>query len=345
MNTIILNKNIISFFVAFIISFGSTPIFKRLAIKYNIVDVPNQRKLHTKITPYLGGLAIFLGTTISILFFAQPDTKYVIPIMILALFFIMLMGLIDDIKDLPAKFRLSFLFLTATAIVIAFEIFNYGSPLTNSIFINLLILLVLIIWIVGITNAINWSDGLDGLATSQALISVIGFSILFWIQGRSQLSMPIALSLAGALFGFFPHNFPSAKIFMGDAGSMFIGFLLGILSIISINNETTSLALIVPIYLIMMPILDMSIVMFRRKINHKSMMAADKTHFHHILTEKFHDKKIVVLIISSIQMLFVLAGLFIYYFKCYLIGWVFLGAGVLFITFNIIVKQKAHQKK
>ena len=339
MNNQMLFSNVLSFFIAFLITVSLTPLMKKIAIKYNIVDVPNQRKVHVKNTPYLGGVAIFLGSIISIVFFAKPDTKIVIPIMVLALTAILIMGLIDDIKDLPAKVRLFFLFITAIVIVFAFQLSKYGSPLTEFKFLNLIILIVLIIWLVGLTNAINWSDGMDGLATSESLISIIGFSVLLIIQNRAQLSLPISLSLAGALLGFLPYNIFPAKIFMGDAGSMYIGFFLGILSIISINNETSYLALIVPIYIVFIPVVDMFIVMARRKINGRSMMSADKTHFHHILNKKFNNQKKVVFFISLIQLIFVIGGIVLYFFKLFLLGWIIFLVLVFIILVSLVINK------
>ncbi len=338
-------KNILlTLFVAFFITFITTPVMKKIALKYNIVDIPNQRKSHKNNTPYLGGVAIFIGSIISILFFAKADTKFVVPVMVIALFVIMLMGLFDDIKDLTAKFRLFLIFLSATSLILAFQVFNYGLQLHYGLFLNILVILAAIVWIVAITNAINWSDGLDGLAATQAIISSIGFALLFWMQGRTQLTLPIALSLVGALLGFLPFNLSPAKIFMGDTGSMFIGFLLGILSIISVNQEIQLITIIVPVYLILMPVLDMSTVIIRRKLNHKSMMAADKTHLHHILNEKFKNQKTVVLIIAIIQILFTIIGLLIYKYKVYLIGILILLSLILIILTRLIINVKRNNK-
>ena len=264
--------------------------------------------------------------------------------MVIALFVIMLMGLFDDIQDLPAKFRLFLIFLSATSLILAFQVFNYGLQLHYGLFINILVILAAIVWIVAITNAINWSDGLDGLAATQAIISSIGFALLFWMQGRTQLTLPIALSLVGALLGFLPFNLSPAKIFMGDTGSMFIGFLLGILSIISVNQEIQLITIIVPVYLILMPVLDMSTVIIRRKLNHKSMMAADKTHLHHILNEKFKNQKTVVFIIAIIQILFTIIGLLIYKYKVYLIGILILLTLILIILTRLIINAKRNNK-
>ena len=336
----LIKNNFLSIFLSFVITFVTTPVMKKIALKYNIVDVPNQRKSHTINTPYLGGVAIFFGSVISMLLFANPDTKYVLPVMVLALLGIMMMGLIDDVRDLSPKFRLAVLFIVAIGIVTAFQIFSYGSMLIHGFLLNSIFIIITIIWIVAITNATNWSDGLDGLASSQALISAIGFAIMFWMQGRNQLSLPIALSLVGALLGFLPYNISPAKIFMGDAGSMYVGFLLGVLSIISINDDGNYYALIIPVFFIMMPILDMAIVMLRRKINNRSLMKADKTHFHHILNKRFNNQKIVVLIISFIQLIFVSIGLLIYKYQAYLIGWLGLLLGALSVCLVVFLQSR-----
>jgi UDP-GlcNAc:undecaprenyl-phosphate GlcNAc-1-phosphate transferase len=216
----------------------------------------------------------------------------------------------------------------------------------NGIFVLLATSLFVVVWIVAITNAINFTDGLDGLASCLSLISTIAFAIVFRAQGRSALALPTAVALGGALLGFLPYNISPARIFMGDSGSMFIGFMFGTLSIMSLSLQPDIVAfLIVPIYFMIVPISDMCVAVLRRLIAKRSIMTPDHLHFHHKLNERFKNQRIVVLILSLAQLLFAAFGLLIYFTNAYVIGWIGLGLLAFVLCFYTVYYERKEQKK
>jgi UDP-GlcNAc:undecaprenyl-phosphate GlcNAc-1-phosphate transferase len=189
-----------------------------------------------------------------------------------------------------------------------------------------------------VTNAINFSDGLDGLASYLSIVSVMSFAIIFAYQGRTTLALPFALTLAGAIAGFIPYNRNPALIFMGDTGSMFIGFMLSLLSIACIRLETTLYAMIVPVYLIFIPIIDMLMSILRRLITKKSIMKPDKMHFHHQLNKRFANHTLVVIILALSQVIFSAAGIFIFIYKQYILGSIILGCIIIGLSVYTLFK-------
>lgn len=279
--------------------------------------------------PLMGGIAIYLSTIIAtivfILFFVKSLQFNIVIAFLIGISGVTLMGLIDDILSLSAKRRLVILFILALIVLIGCLQFYFPSTVLHSdLGFTLLVAAVVVLWIVGITNAINLSDGLDGLASSLSIVSVAAFALIFFLQGRSQLALPTALALLGAIAGFLPYNISPAKIFMGDAGSMFIGFMLGILSIMSMSQKPLEF-FVVPVFIILMPILDMGMAIFRRMLLKKPVMQADKQHFHHILNRRFHNHRIVVLILAGCQLVFAALGVAVYLTEWFAIGWIVLG--------------------
>lgn len=330
---------------SFLISLFITPLMRTVAIKKNVVDMPNDRKSHKSPTPLLGGVAICISAVIAILIFAEAKETYALPIIIVGAIGVSFVGLIDDIMSLSAKRRIVILFIIALIVffgVIKFY-FNGAEIMRESLIMNVIFSIFIIFWLVGITNAINFSDGLDGLASYLSLVSTISFAIIFALQGRDMLVLPIALSVMGAIAGFIPYNRNPALIFMGDSGSMFIGFMLGLLSITSIAHEITLLAIIVPIFILLVPILDMSMSILRRIIIKKPIMKPDKMHFHHVLNQHINNHIFVVIILSLIQIGFSVMGILTFINKTFLFAWIIL-AIIIFIT-SIYTIVSATKKK
>lgn len=335
---------ILAISVSFIISLFLTPFMIVVAKKKNIVDIPDQRKDHKIPTPLLGGIAICVATVISIILFAESTVSFVIPIIIVAAVGVSFMGLIDDILSLSAKRRLVILFILSLIVFFGFVQFYFNDGKTilqNHAFLNVLFSVFVIFWIVGVTNAINFSDGLDGLASYLSLASIMAFAVIFSIQGRDTLALPITLALFGAIAGFIPYNRNPALIFMGDAGSMFIGFMLSLLSIACISQEDSLLSTIVPIYILFVPILDMCMSILRRIIIKKPIMEPDKMHFHHILIQRFENRIFVVIILSSVQIAFAALGIIVFITKLFVLGWILIGLLILcFSIYTILSSQK-----
>lgn len=292
--------------IALALSLGLTPLMMAVSRRFKILDYPDNRKMHTKPIPLMGGVAIYLSAIIAavvyiVLFVEGLDTKLVVAF-IIGISGVTLMGLIDDILALSAKRRLFTLFVLAIIVLVGCLQFYFPPEIIyGDILITLLISFIVVFWIVGITNAINFSDGLDGLASCLSLVSAVGYAVIFHLQGRDQLALPMTLALGGAIVGFLVYNISPARIFMGDAGSMFIGFMLGILSIMSISQEDL-IVFIVPIYLILLPIVDMSMAVLRRLLLGVSVMEPDKMHFHHRLNKWFKSQRLVVLVLTMAQM-------------------------------------------
>jgi UDP-GlcNAc:undecaprenyl-phosphate/decaprenyl-phosphate GlcNAc-1-phosphate transferase len=332
---------------AFFLSLFLTPLMVSLSKKLNIYDMPNGRKSHTVPTPLLGGIAIYLATVIAIVLFAQTTGTYTIPILIIGASGVSFMGLIDDIISLSAKRRMIILFIIALIVFFGcIQLYFSAMMMLRDIFIQVLFSIFIIIWMVGITNAINFMDGLDGLASYLSLISAVAFAIIFCLQERYTFILTITLSLAGGIAGFMPYNRNPAMLFMGDAGSMFIGFMMSLLSITSISRETTMLSVIVPICVMFVPILDIFLSIVRRCVMRRSPLKPDHLHFHHLLNEYFHNQLAVVIILSFIQMLFAAAGIFIFMNKAYILGWIFVGSITLISSiFTVIYALKKREDK
>lgn len=322
-------NTIMTISTAFLLSLFLTPLLAHVAKKLNIYDMPGGRKQHKEPTPLLGGVAISAAAITAAALFGTTPHAYAKPILLCMAAGVSFMGLIDDMIRLSAKRRIAILFLIALTVFFG-SIRTYftgpGVTMLGDTFERIAFSVYVVLWIVAITNAVNFSDGLDGLASYLSLVSCAAFAVIFCLQGRETLVLTITLALAGAIAGFIPYNRSPAAVFMGDAGSMFIGFMLSLLSITSIAYERTLLAAVVPIYILFVPILDMCLSILRRYVNKKSVMQPDSAHFHHRLNAYFHNHLTVVVILSLVQAAFATAGIFIYLERLYLEGWIILGA-------------------
>ncbi len=301
-----------------------TPLMISLAKALRIYDVPDSRKRHSSPTPLLGGLAICVAAIASIAVFGTTPRLFAKPVLLLGGAGVAFMGMIDDMIHLCAKKRMAILVCIALIVFFGCIQFYFSGPgimAQGDSFDRIVFGAYIIIWIVGITNAVNFMDGLDGLASFLSLISAIAFAVIFCVQGRITLVLTATLALTGAVAGFLPYNRSPAMVFMGDAGSMFIGFMLSLLSITSVAHESTVLAIVVPIYILFVPILDMCLAILRRLLMKRSVMQPDNSHFHHKLNTLFRDHLIVVIILSLVQTAFAAAGILIYMHRAYVLGW------------------------
>ncbi len=328
--------------IALALSLGLTPLMIRLSRRFKILDLPDIRKTHKTPVPLLGGVAIYLsailGTVLYILLFVEGLETNLVVAFIIGISGVAMMGLIDDMLALSAKRRLVVLFVLAFIVLIGCLQFYFPQDLLHTnLLLTLVISFIVVFWIVIVTNAINFSDGLDGLAGCLSLVSSLGFAFIFYLQGRTQLALPTALALCGAIAGFLPYNINRARIFMGDAGSMFIGFMLGILSIMSIS-EKDIVVFIIPVYLMIVPIMDICMSVLRRLLLRKPVMQPDKMHFHHRLRNRFKNRHAALLILSAAQFLFSVVGIVIYIFELFVFGWFVLicigAAGAVYTFFH-----------
>ncbi len=298
------------FITPLILSVVFTPIIKKIAIKINAVDHPNARKVHTKVMPRLGGLAIFLSATIGLIIFAK-ETSEPLVWMIAGSIIIVIAGIIDDITPLSPKTKLIFQIVAAFIVVyggvriqfINVPLSDYVIHLGNwSWFISIL-------WIVGISNALNLIDGLDGLAAGVSSISLLTIFVMSLIMNNGLVAQ-ITLILLGATIGFLFFNFYPAKIFMGDSGSLYLGFFLATLSLLGFKNVAV-VSYLVPIIILAVPIFDTFFAIIRRFRLKLPISSPDKKHLHHCLIDMGFSHQKTVLMIYAINILFGMAAIFL----------------------------------
>lgn len=335
------------------------PVVMKIAEKVNALDIPNERKVHKKPMPRLGGLGIFAGFLLGYMLFCS-QTPQMISILIGG-FILIIVGMIDDINPIRAISKFCGQLIAAIIVV------YYGNVVMQDIsayglYINfgLLARPFTIIFILGIINCLNLIDGLDGLAGGIATIFFITISIIISIMGiYNGLDASLSLIMIGATLGFLVYNFHPAKIFMGDSGSMFLGYIIAVISLLGFKNVTLT-SFIVPVLILAIPILDTLFAIIRRILKKESFAKADKEHFHHQILKLSGNQTKTVLIIYLIQILFSAAsivyvlqnsklGQILYAILLVIISWIVLTTNIVFdrkkIQENIKNKFKANKKK
>ncbi|MEG1998157.1 MAG: MraY family glycosyltransferase [Clostridiales bacterium] len=287
--------------VALVLSLLLTPVAKWLAPKIGAVDAPNERKVHSSLMPRMGGVAIFAAFAVGA-FLVGGFNKAVVGL-VLSSGLVMLVGLVDDIKNISPKTKLLGQ-LIAAIIFVSFG--GYVKFMTNPFGGNIMFLdywgiPLTILWLMGISNAINLIDGLDGLAAGVSAISAITMATVSFSRGY-YVPAGLAFVLAMSLLGFLKYNFSPAQIFMGDSGSLFLGFVLGALAIMGFSKGATVISLFIPILILGIPIFDTMFAIVRRYNNHVPIFQADKGHLHHCLLALGLSHKQTVLIIYAITL-------------------------------------------
>ena len=324
--------------VCFICSILFTPVIKKLAFKIGATDKPNERKVHQKIMPRLGGLAIYISFVIGV-FIAQPDSPYpnTLSAIMLGSFIIIVTGVLDDMYELSAKVKLLGQLL-ATVIVVFWggvQVEFINLPFSNGVLeFGFLSIPITILWIVGITNAINLIDGLDGLAAGVSSIALITISIMAILIPNPFVVIMGSILLASTL-GFLIFNFNPAKIFMGDTGALFLGYMIAVLSLLGFKN-VTMISLVIPIIILGVPISDTIYAILRRIVNKKPISAPDKSHLHHCLLGVGFSHRQTVLIIYAMAAFFGLVAIIVSQAK--LIG-SFILIAILLIVIEIVAEK------
>ncbi|HRN67306.1 MAG TPA: MraY family glycosyltransferase [Promineifilum sp.] len=264
------------FLIALTITLGSLPWVRRLAIAMGFVDIPSHRKAHRTPTPLLGGAAIFVGAILGVLIIYGGDPQPTVIGVVLAASIVALTGLIDDYRPLPAWMKLSGQFLGF--LILAYFGIRVRLPVPD--FVNYAITLL---WLLGITNAINFLDNMDGLSAGISAVMASFILLLALINGQF-LVAALAAGLLGACLGFLRYNFPPAQIFMGDVGSLFLGFLLAVMGIqLRFPANSNFVTWMVPVFLFGLPIFDMMLVVSSRLRRGLSPNTAGKDHISHRL--------------------------------------------------------------
>ena len=294
-----------SLLVAALVALISTPVVRSLAFRVGAVDVPRDaRRMHDHPIPRMGGIAIFLGFILSVLIFLPltPELRS----MLLGSVVIVILGILDDIYALPALPK--FFAQIAAALIVVVEEGNRIRLLSNpNIFskepfweLGWLSIPITVLWIVGITNAVNLIDGLDGLACGVSTISSMTLLVIALIVAEPDVAILMA-ALAGGCIGFLPYNLNPAKIFMGDTGATFLGFILATVSIQGLFKFYAIISFAVPFLMLGLPIFDTCFAIFRRVAHGQSPMAPDRGHIHHRLIDMGFSQKQAVAVLYIIS--------------------------------------------
>lgn len=296
---------LITVFIGFAANLALTPIIIRTAHRNRWYDVKNHRKIHVTDTPRLGGVGIFasflLTVVAALIMAAGPIASADLGIRWAPRFLDLLLrylpilggmvvvhalGLIDDFRSLRAVLKLLVQIAAAVVVVLGpFRIETLTVPFAGTeISLGLWSYPITVIWIVAISNALNFIDGVDGLAGGTAAIAALNFAIIAFLLGHG-IAAALAVGLLGALLGFLVFNLPQAKIFMGDSGSYVLGFMLGVLPLAIPEGGHGSMALLPVITILLVPIVDMTTSVFRRLRRGKHPFSADREHLHHKLMD------------------------------------------------------------
>ena len=286
---------LVAFFISAFISASAIPWIILYAHKRNLFDSHDERKIHSGNIPRLGGVGIvfsFLVTIAIMTIFGgafiegQAYILEIVPILISG-FLVFLLGLVDDIRGVRAIVKLIVQILVAVGVMAAGFVFRIVSvPWGNHhLDLGLFSYPLTLFWIIGITNSINLIDGMDGLAGGVVFISSFAFA-LFALEGKNNLSAEICFAIMGSSAGFLLYNLPPAKIFMGDAGSLFLGFMMALLPLLGERIEGVGVGLASSVLILSIPIFDTLMAIYRRKRAGVSFFTADKGHLHHKLLDR-----------------------------------------------------------
>ena len=302
MNNANLTSIILMVFIPFVFVALIIPVVKKIASHVGAMDIPNERKVHKVPMPRLGGLGIYIGFLLGYMIFGEQTPT--MNSILIGSFVLLITGIFDDIKPLSAFNKLIGQVIAALIVVI------YGNLLLRDvsffgIYIDFGIFAypITILFILGCINCLNLIDGLDGLAGGISSIFFLTIGVIAYFQGRIGLSVVLTFIMLGSTLGFLVHNFNPAKIFMGDSGSMFLGFIISVITLLGFKTLITS-SIIIPLFILIVPILDTLCAIIRRKLKGESIGTPDKSHFHHQLLRRNYSVKTTVLIIYLITALF-----------------------------------------
>lgn len=345
---------LLAFGLAFGLAAALTPVVRQYALDHGVVDMPNDRKIHRRPVAYLGGVAIFGAFLAAALLMVPPSREF--GALLLGCTILVLVGVVDDVKGLPAMVKLGWQFVAAgialaggigiTAITSPFGgviDLTWGRFLVDLGFWKFHIMPIAntlsLVWMVAMANTINFLDGLDGLASG---ISGIAAVVMFVLAVRPGVDQPvvamIAIIVAGSALGFLPHNFHPARIFMGDSGAYFLGLVLAMLAIYS-GAKLATAALVLGV-----PLVDTVWAVVRRLARGESPFRADRKHFHHLLLDAGLSQRQAVLVLYAVVGLFGLVALMAGSFSK-LIALVLL-AGLMVVAITWLVRrQRMHVVK
>ncbi|MBQ8299234.1 MAG: UDP-N-acetylglucosamine 2-epimerase (non-hydrolyzing) [Clostridia bacterium] len=300
---------LIAFFLAAITAAIVTPLSIKLAHRVGAVDEPKDaRKIHTKAMPRMGGFSFIVGFFVAIIYTlltAEVAVNVNLWGFFLGLAIVTSIGFLDDVYHIKPWQKLLGQVIAAVLVIISgLRICYINIPFLSIYGLNdVLSVILTFFWIIGVTNALNLIDGLDGLAGGVSAISALSLTVVFILNGASELAILLVVALLGGIMGFLPFNFNPAKTFMGDMGSNFLGFMLATLSMLGMAKTYTFMTIIVPVVILGLPIFDTLFAMTRRILKHQSIMQADRGHIHHRLIDAGLSQRQAVIVLYGVTAL------------------------------------------
>jgi UDP-GlcNAc:undecaprenyl-phosphate GlcNAc-1-phosphate transferase len=290
-----------AFLIATLVSGAATPLVRRLALHVGMLDPADERKMHEQPKPRIGGIAVYLGFSSALFatvgfalqvthFFHQSDEIHTILGLLFGSTLILCLGIWDDIMTMRPRSK--FFGQIAVALVsmaYGFIIPGFADPLHQNHWIAIPLALgipITLVWYLGMMNAINFIDGLDGLLAGVTAIAGLSLFAISATHGHGVEAL-VLIALVGGAVGFLPHNFNPAKIFLGDSGALFIGYVFATVSIVTTSKVAVAISLIIPLVALGLPILDTAAAIIRRTLAGKNIALADRGHFHHLLVFRF----------------------------------------------------------
>ncbi len=298
--------------IALVCSLLLTPLVRKVGLRFRIVERPNPRKTHKRAVTCLGGVAIYASFVASLLvasliLFKNPHSpfSYKLVGLLCGGSMILVLGLVDDIKGARAPVKVGWQVAAAlvTSALFGIRITYIDVPFFGVIWLRTYSLPLTLLWVVGLTNALNWADGLDGLAAGISSIACVSLVVVSW-RGGDLVSIVVLIALLGATLGFLKYNFYPAKVFMGDTGSNFLGFILANVAIMGGLKSAAALSLMVPILILGVPIFDTLFSVWRRVRLKRSPIRPDTDHFHFRLVKLGLNERQAVLVIYLISAVF-----------------------------------------
>ncbi|MHC5373449.1 MraY family glycosyltransferase [Enterococcus sp. LJL120] len=304
---------IVTMFIGIIL----TPLVKLLSFQVGAVDNPGPRRINTKVMPTMGGLAIFLAFAFSTIFLFQDliPRSFIFPLLLGGLA-IVITGIIDDIFELKPLPKTIGVVIGACIVYFIGDVRfdSLSLPMIGFIDLSWISFPLTIIWILAITNSLNLIDGLDGLASGVSIIALTTIGIIgYFFLTEPQIFVPITIFvLVASIAGFFPYNFHPARIYLGDTGALFLGFMISVLSLQNLKNATL-ISLVTPMVIMGVPVTDTVFAIIRRHINKQKISSADKMHLHHRLLSLGFSHKGAVLTIYALALIFSFIALILSY--------------------------------
>lgn len=336
-----------AFITAMAISMAVIPIMARLAPRIGMIDRPDTRKVHVVPVPRAGGVGIVLGALVPIAMWLPHDAlfgAYLLGSVVLLVF-----GIWDDIRELGHYVKFIGQFIAVILVVYYGDLYVTHLPFVDQAVPDAVSKPFTVFAMVGMINAINHSDGLDGLAGGMSLLSLSCMAYLATVaDGSDSMLIVIALATLGGVFGFLRYNTYPARVFMGDGGSQFLGFTLGFLAVFLVERVNPAISPALPALLLGLPIIDILAVFAQRIYHGMNLFRASKNHVHHRLLQLGFDHYEAVVIIYSIQLLFVVSAIYLVYESDFLILFIYVGVCSLVFLFLVIAERnqwRAHRSR